>query len=109
MDLDFRQTVSSDLEWLFDTYKRTMRVLVSWLYGSDEDSQRAGFAKNVRQGACQIVTYEGKRCGFVHWEVEPDLVWLRMLCIVPDMQLKSIGSQVMAKVSCATRSACVMC
>ncbi|SKD04471.1 GNAT family N-acetyltransferase [Paraburkholderia hospita] len=103
MDLNFRQAVSSDLEWLFDMYKRTMRVLVSQVIGWDEDSQRAGFAKSVRQGACQIVRYEGKRCGFVHWEVEPDLVWLRMLCIVPDMQHKSIGSQVMAKVMSLSR------
>ena len=98
MDLSFRQAISGDLEWLFDTYKRTMRVAVAQVYVWDEDSQRAGFAKSVRQGACQIVTWEGKQCGFVHWEVEPDLVWLRMLCIVPDMQHKSIGSQAIAKV-----------
>ena len=41
---------------------------------------------------------EGNRCGFVHWDVEPDLVWLRMLCIVPGMQNRSIGSEAMAKV-----------
>ncbi|MCP3715402.1 GNAT family N-acetyltransferase [Paraburkholderia sp. CNPSo 3281] len=98
MDLSFDQAVSGDLEWLFDTYKRAMRVFVTQVYGWDEDSQRAGFAKSVRQGTCQIVTCEGKRCGFVHWEVEPDLVWLRMLCIVPDMQHKLIGSQALAKV-----------
>ncbi|MCP3713177.1 GNAT family N-acetyltransferase [Paraburkholderia sp. CNPSo 3274] len=40
---------------------------------------------------------EGNRCGFVHWEVEPDLVWLRMFCIVPGMQNRSIGSAALAK------------
>ena len=98
MDLNFRQAVSGDSEWLFDTYKRTMRVFVTQVYGWDEDSQRAGFAKSIRQGTCQIVMSEGKRCGFVHWEIEPDLVWLRMLCVVPDMQHKSIGSQAIEKV-----------
>jgi N-acetylglutamate synthase-like GNAT family acetyltransferase len=34
----------------------------------------------------------------VHWEVEADLVWLRMLCIVPGIQNKSIGSEALAKV-----------
>lgn len=31
-------------------------------------------------------------------EIEPDLVWLRMLCVAPDMQHKSIGRQTLAKV-----------
>ncbi|MFP3568510.1 GNAT family N-acetyltransferase [Paraburkholderia sp. SIMBA_030] len=98
MNLDFRQAVSGDAEWLFDTYTRTMRGFVTSTYGWDEDLQQAGFAKSLRQGSCQIVAREGNRCGFVHWEVEPDLVWLRMLCIVPEMQLKSIGSEALAKV-----------
>ena len=37
-----------------------------------------------------------ERCGFVHWEVEPDLVWLRMLCIVPAMQRQSMGREMLA-------------
>ncbi|ACC75305.1 GNAT family N-acetyltransferase [Paraburkholderia phymatum] len=90
--------MSGDSEWLFDTYKRTMRVFVAQVHGWDEDSQRAGFAKSVRQGTCQILMCEGKRSGFVHWEIEPDLIWLRMLCVVPDMQNKSIGSQAIAQV-----------
>ena len=97
MDLDFRQAVSGDSEWLFDKYQRTMRGFVAVAYGWDENVQRAGFAKSLRQGSCQIVMREGNRGGFVHWEVEPDLVWLRMLCIVPGMQNKSIGSEAMAK------------
>ncbi|WP_227747167.1 GNAT family N-acetyltransferase [Paraburkholderia franconis] len=74
-----------------------MRGFVAVAYGWDENVQRAAFAKSLRQGACHIVMREGNRCGFVHWEVEPDLVWLRMLCIVPGMQNKSIGSEAMAK------------
>jgi hypothetical protein len=60
--------------------------------------QQAGFAKSLRQGACQIVTWEGNRCGFVHWDVEPDLVCLIMLCKEQEMQNKSIGSAAIAKV-----------
>lgn len=104
MDLDFRQAVSGDSEWLFDTYQQTMRGFVTSAYGWDEDLQQAGFAKSLRQGSCQIVTRDGYRCGFVHWEVEPDLVWLRMLCIVPGMQNKSIGSEALAKVMSLSRS-----
>jgi ribosomal protein S18 acetylase RimI-like enzyme len=98
MNLDFRQAVPGDSEWLFDTYRRTMKGFVTSAYGWDEDLQQAGFAKSLRQGSCQIVTWEGYQCGFVHWEVEPDLVWLRMLCIVSEMQNKSIGSAAIAKV-----------
>ena|ERR1700682_3527830 len=98
MNLDFRQTVPGDSEWLFDTYRRTMRDFVTSAFGWNEDLQQAGFAKSLRQGTCQIVTCEGNRCGFVHWDVEPDLVWLRMLCIVPGMQSKSIGSQAIVRV-----------
>ncbi|MFM0082390.1 GNAT family N-acetyltransferase [Paraburkholderia sediminicola] len=98
MNLDFRLPVPGDSEWLFDTYRRTMKGFVTSAYGWDDDLQQAGFAKSLRQGSCQIVTWEGGRCGFVHWDVEPDLVWLRMLCIVPEMQNKSIGSAAIAKV-----------
>ncbi|MGF6371337.1 ribosomal protein S18 acetylase RimI-like enzyme [Paraburkholderia sp. RAU6.4a] len=98
MNLDFRQAVSGDSEWLYDTYQRTMKGFVTSAHGWDEGLQRAGFAKSLRQGSCQIVMRDGNRCGFVHWDVEPDLVWLRMLCIVPEMQNKSIGSEALAKV-----------
>lgn len=98
MDLDFRQAVSGDSEWLFETYQRTMRGFVTSAYGWDEDLQRAGFGKSLRQGSCQIVTRDGNRCGFVHWDVEPDLVWLRMLCIAPELQNKSIGSEALGKI-----------
>jgi hypothetical protein len=98
MNLDFWPAVSEDSEWLFDTYQGTMRDFVTSAFGWNEDLQQAGFAKSLRQGSCQIVTWGGNRCGFVHWEVEPDLVWLRMLCIVPVMQSKSIGSETIAKV-----------
>ena len=57
-----------------------------------------GLQKSLRQGSCQIVTWEGTRCGVVHWDVEPDLVWLRTLCIVPEMQNMSIGGVAIAEV-----------
>ncbi|WP_175773268.1 GNAT family N-acetyltransferase [Paraburkholderia phenazinium] len=98
MNLDFRLAVPGDSEWLFDTYRRTMKGFVTSAYGWDDDLQQAGFAKSLRQGTCQTVTWEGSRCGFVHWDIEPDLVWLRMLCIVPEMQNRSIGSTAIAKV-----------
>ncbi|WP_341317857.1 GNAT family N-acetyltransferase [Paraburkholderia sp. IMGN_8] len=75
-----------------------MKGFVTSAFGWDDDLQRAGFAKSLRQGSCQIVTWEGNRYGFVHWDIEPNLVWLRMLCIVPEMQNKSIGSEALAKV-----------
>ncbi|MEW9584457.1 GNAT family N-acetyltransferase [Paraburkholderia sp. DGU8] len=98
MDLEFRQAVPGDSEWLFDTYRRTMKGFVTSAFGWNEALQQAGFAKSLRQGTCQLITCEGERCGFVHWDVEPDLLWLRMLCVVPAMQSKSIGSQALAKV-----------
>jgi ribosomal protein S18 acetylase RimI-like enzyme len=98
MDLEFKQAAAGDSAWLFDTYRQTMRDFVTAVYGWNEETQRAGFAKSMRQGCCQIVICEGKCCGFVHWEVEPDLVWLRMLCIVPEMQRQSIGSSALTKV-----------
>lgn len=81
MNLDFRHAVPRDIQ---DERRATL--------------QQAGFAKGLSQGSCQRVIWEGNRCGFVHWDVEPDLVWLRMLCVVPEMQNKSIGSAAIAKV-----------
>jgi ribosomal protein S18 acetylase RimI-like enzyme len=98
MDLEFRQATAADSAWLFDTYRQTMRDFVTSVHGWNEATQRAGFARSMRQGRCQIVIADGKRSGFVHWEVEPDLVWLRMLCIVPEMQRQSIGSGALARV-----------
>ncbi|MFM0342127.1 GNAT family N-acetyltransferase [Paraburkholderia fungorum] len=80
-----------------------MKDFVTSAFGWNEDQQRAGFAKSIRQGSCQIITWDGNRCGFVHWEVEPDLVWLRMLCIVPEMQRRTIGSKAIAKVISLSR------
>jgi N-acetylglutamate synthase-like GNAT family acetyltransferase len=80
-----------------------MRDFVTSAFGWSEDEQQAGFAKSIRQGSCQIITCNCNRCGFVHWEVEPDLIWLRMLCIVPEMQSRTIGSEAIAKVIALSR------
>ena len=45
MNLDFRLAVPGDSEWLFDTYRRTMKGFVTSAYGWDDDLQQAGFAK----------------------------------------------------------------
>jgi ribosomal protein S18 acetylase RimI-like enzyme len=95
MNFDTRQAVSADSEWLFETYKETMIDFVTRATGWDDDAQRTGFAKSLRQGSCRIVMRGEERCGFVHWEVEPDLVWLRMLCIVPAMQRQTIGREML--------------
>jgi ribosomal protein S18 acetylase RimI-like enzyme len=95
MNSDARQAVLADSEWLFETYKETMIDFVARATGWDDDAQRTGFAKSLRQGSCRIVMRSEERCGFVHWEVEPDLVWLRMLCIVPATQRQSIGREML--------------
>jgi N-acetylglutamate synthase-like GNAT family acetyltransferase len=95
MNLHTREAVPADSEWLYETYKETMVDVVTRATGWDEHAQRTGFAKSLRQGSCRIVMREDERCGFVHWEVEPDLVWLRMLCIVPAMQRQSIGRKML--------------
>jgi ribosomal protein S18 acetylase RimI-like enzyme len=98
MTLELRQAEPADSAWLFHTYKQTMSEFVALAYGWDERLQQTGFSKSLRQGSCQILMREEDRCGFVHWEVEPDLVWLRMLCIVPAMQRQSIGRDTVAQV-----------
>ena len=95
MTLDTRHALLADSEWLYETYKKTMADIVTHATGWDERAQRTGFAKSLRQGACSIVMRADERCGFVHWEVEPDLVWLRMLCVIPTMQRQSIGREML--------------
>jgi ribosomal protein S18 acetylase RimI-like enzyme len=104
MTLKFRQAVPTDSEWLFHTYKQTMSEFVTLAHGWDERLQQTGFSKSLRQGSCQIVMLEEEPCGFVHWEVEPDLVWLRMLCIAPEMQGQSIGRETLAQVISFSRT-----
>jgi len=95
MTLHTRLAGSADSEWLYATYKETTVDFVTRATGWDEHAQRNGFAKSLRQGTCRIAMQGDERCGFVHWEVEPDLVWLRMLCVVPAMQRQAIGRRML--------------
>ncbi|WP_255580971.1 GNAT family N-acetyltransferase [Caballeronia sp. dw_276] len=95
MTLYTRHAGSADSEWLYETYRETMIDFVTRATGWDEPAQRNGFAKSLRQGSCRIAMRGSERCGFVHWEVEPDLVWLRMLCVVPAMQRQSVGREML--------------
>jgi ribosomal protein S18 acetylase RimI-like enzyme len=104
MKLDLQQAGPADSDWLFQTYAQTMRAFVAQAAGWDERMQQAGFARSLRQGSCQIAMRGAARCGFVHWEIEPDLVWLRMLCIAPAMQRQSIGRDILANLICHSRS-----
>ena len=89
---ELRQALPDDCEFLFDTYKLTLREHVEWAWGWDEDFQRNGFWTHHPIRDFQMILVEGQRAGGLHVEVLPEQHFVRMIFLHPEFQRQGMGS-----------------
>lgn len=84
-----------DREFIFATYKATLRPYVEWAWGWDEAFQLVGFWKHHPLEQLRLVWVEGERAGVLHVEEQADLHFVRMIFMLPAFQGRGVGAQLL--------------
>jgi ribosomal protein S18 acetylase RimI-like enzyme len=90
-----RAATVEDSEFIFASYKTTLRQYVEWAWGWDEDFQSSGFWKHHPLMEFQVVMVGGTRAGAIHVQKQESLNFIRMVFLLPEFQGAGIGSQLL--------------
>ena len=84
-----------DQEFIFDSYRATLRPYVEWAWGWDDSFQRAGFWKHHPLDQVQLIAVDGQRAGVLHVEEQDSLHFIRMIFLVPEFQGRGVGARLL--------------
>ena len=99
-DYSLRPFLSSDHDFYWDMRVESYREYVEHLWGWDEDWQRAGFAKSMKDTTLdrQIIEQDGQPIGLLELRHESDLVFLKNVQVRASSQGSGIGGRVVRDV-----------
>lgn len=87
-----RPATDEDREFIFSSYRATLRPYVEWAWGWNEEFQSAGFWKHHPLEAFRVVMVASERAGAIHVEEQASLNFVRMIFLLPKFQGCGIGS-----------------
>ncbi|PZP90589.1 MAG: hypothetical protein DI587_38230 [Variovorax paradoxus] len=90
-----RAATTEDREFIFASYKTTLRQYVQWAWGWDEEFQLSGFWKHHPLEEFQVVVVGSTRAGAMHVQEQESLNFIRMIFLLPEFQGSGIGSQLL--------------
>lgn len=85
-----RQGEPADMDWLYQTFKRTMQSFIKETWGWDELLQEHSFYENLPAKSFSIATLDGD-VGALNLREKEDHLWLEMVLVLPDYQRQGIG------------------
>lgn len=91
-----------DVDKMFACYRRTMRPHVERAWGWDEDFQRRGFTEHLALDTSEIIEVENHFAGFVWLQATPSGMMMRLICLEPHNQRRSVGSRVLSRLVSVT-------
>ncbi len=105
MNLQTRNGINLDKEWLYTLYCTTMKTYVEKTWGWDEDFQKNAFETHLLPERFHIVMKSSIDVGAYLIYDKGDHVWLEMLLINPEMQNQGIGSWIIHKLQNKSKEA----
>lgn len=95
MQDDVRNGRTSDRDWLYSLYSRTMRPYVEQVWGWDEDLQSRSFDEQLGAVSFRVVSVDGIGVGGYCLKRKDDEFWLDMILVEPTRQKDGIGRKLM--------------
>jgi ribosomal protein S18 acetylase RimI-like enzyme len=89
---------SGDCEFARETYYATMRWIIERLFGWNQAEQDASFASQFRVEDARLIMMDDQRVGWVQTQQGAGVVTLHQLYVVPALQRRGIGTQVLRMV-----------
>jgi len=97
MELEFRDGIDNDKEWIFSLYVLTMKVHIERTWGWDDEFQKNIFRSNLHPTKFEIVSIKNANVAAFLAVEENDHLWLEMLLVYPDRQNEGIGKLIVNK------------
>lgn len=91
---ELRLAEKEDTEFLFESYKITLKPYVEWAWGWDENFQRIGFHKHHPFASFQVISVAGERAGALYVEDQENHNHIKMIFLLPKFQNTGIGSNI---------------
>jgi GNAT superfamily N-acetyltransferase len=95
MIVALRSADPEDYEFARQTYYQTMRWIIERLFGWDQDKQDASFAEYFRLEEVRIIMADGACAGWIPTKVDADGLTLQQFYVVPRLQRRGIGTQIL--------------
>jgi GNAT superfamily N-acetyltransferase len=104
--ISLRPAFADDLLFARTIYFDTMRWLIERLFGWDELREKEKFAAQFDVAASQIIVADGNDVGWVQAQEDEAALWLQSLYVVPAMQRRGIGTEVLRRLVERAHSEC---
>ena len=95
MKIALREACRDDVSFARHLYFETMRDIIQRLFGWDESHEEKNFADFFKLEEVQIITLDGEDVGWIQQQISESTINLGSFYIVPAMQGRGIGSQVL--------------
>lgn len=88
--IPMRQGQPTDMDWLYQTFKRTMQDFIAQTWGWDELLQEHSFY-DLPAKSFAIATLAGSDVGAFNLREKTDHLWLEMVLVLPEYQGRGFG------------------
>jgi GNAT superfamily N-acetyltransferase len=97
-NLSFRRAQRDDMNWVYETFRTTMKGYIEKTWGWDELFQQHGFAENLPSSSFTIASLNGEDVGAYSLLEKQTHLRLEMLLILPERQNQGIGSRILRSI-----------
>jgi GNAT superfamily N-acetyltransferase len=104
MRIALAPAASGDYEFARETYYATMRWIIERLFGWNQAEQDASFASQFRLEDARLIMVDDQRVGWIQAQQNESAVTLHQFYVVPALQRRGIGTQILEMVIQEARS-----
>jgi len=104
VNITLRAARPDDYGFAKQTYYETMRWIIECLFGWDEEREDRKFAEQFKLEEVRIITADGRDAGWLQTQPADGAVYLGQLYVVPALQRRGIGTEVLGRVIAEARN-----
>jgi len=97
IELDSRPARKQDMTWIYALFRRCMKHFIEQTWGWDEVLQAHSFRENLPVPHWTVIEHQSLPIAAYCLTRTPGELYLAMLLVHPDWQLRGVGSQLMTE------------
>ncbi len=101
--ITLRPARPDDYEFTKQIYYETMRWIIERLFGWDQEREDKKFAAQFKLEEVRIITADGRDVGWIQTLPLEDSLYLGQLYVVPALQRRGIGTEVLTRLIAEAR------
>ena len=98
VDIEFKAYNSSNRDYVFDSYVKSMKPHIEKIWGWNQDWQEDNFIQSLNNYLTFVVVLNGEKAGYIQFANETEFIYLSMLVLNEQYQSKGYGSKILTKI-----------